>query len=89
MRGAQGTKLRGRGWSRGHEPERWDPNGLDLVVLHSDEARGLEFDAAVVVEPDDFPENVGRQGVLYTSLTRANKVLAVVHSAPLPRDLRR
>lgn len=82
------TDIRKRQWIRGRLPQSWTRDGHTVVVLHPDEARGLEFDAAVIVEPSDFPENVGRQGVLYTSLTRANKELAVVHSAPLPRDLR-
>jgi hypothetical protein len=51
-------------------------------------ARGLEFDGVVVVEPGDFPENLGKQGRLYTSLTRANKELTVLHSNPLPKALK-
>ena len=82
------VEFRKRGWTRGRDQHSWTQEGLTVVVLHPDAARGLEFDAAVVVEPRDFPENVGRQGVLYTSLTRANKELAVVHSRPLPRGLR-
>jgi DNA helicase IV len=49
----------------------------------------LEFDAVVVVEPIDFPKNLGRHGLLYTSLTRANRSLAVVHAKALPDELRR
>ena len=52
------------------------------------DARGLEFDGVVVVEPADYPENVGRLGLLYTSLTRATKELVVVHTKPLPKNLR-
>ncbi len=58
-----------------------------MRVLRPEEARGLEFDAVVVVEPSDFPEKVGRHGTLYTSLTRANQELVVVHSKPLPQQL--
>ncbi|WP_420439172.1 AAA family ATPase [Candidatus Poriferisodalis sp.] len=82
------TELRQRNWERGRWQHSWTRDGATVVVLHPDEARGLEFDAAVVVEPGDFPENVGRQGVLYTSLTRANKELIVVHTRRLPRVLR-
>lgn len=82
------VELRGRGWVRGRYQHSWTWDGATVVILHPDEARGLEFDAAVVVEPGVFPENVGRQGVLYTSLTRANKELAVVHARALPRRLR-
>ena len=85
-------EFRKRGWNRGQVQHSWRHNQEEgngrLVVLHPDEARGLEFDAAVVVEPGAFPENVGRHGVLYTSLTRANKELTVVHSQRLPRHLR-
>ena len=60
-----------------------------MAVLSINEARGLEFDAVLVIEPSQFPENVGRQGPLYTALTRANRELAVLHSKPLPEKLRR
>ena len=80
--------LRTRGWVRGHHQHIWSRDEATFVILDPDEARGLEFDAAVIVEPGDFPENVGRQGVLYTSLTRANKELTIVHARPLPRGLR-
>lgn len=82
------TDFRRRNWARGRLQHSWTLNGRTIVVFHPDEARGLEFDGAVVVEPTDFPENVGRQGVLYTSLTRANKELTVVHSKTLPKELR-
>ncbi len=42
----------------------------------------------MVVEPGDFQKNVGRHGSLYTSLTRANKKLVVVHSKALPKELK-
>jgi DNA helicase-2/ATP-dependent DNA helicase PcrA len=58
-------------------------------ALSADDARGLEFDAVVVVEPADYPKNLGRHGLLYTSLTRANRSLAIVHSKTLPDALRR
>lgn len=82
------AELRERTWSPGRHQHSWTQDDRTIAVLHPDEARGLEFDAAVVVEPGDFLENVGRHGVLYTSLTRANKELIVVHSRPLPRGLR-
>jgi DNA helicase IV len=82
------VEFRKRRWVRGRYQHSWARDGATVVVLHPDEARGLEFDAAVVVEPGEFPENVGRHGLLYTSLTRANKELVVIHSEPLPRSLR-
>lgn len=60
-----------------------------LTVLAPDQARGLEFDGVVVVEPEQFPMNLGRHGVLYTSLTRATRELVIVYSRPLPGDLAR
>jgi hypothetical protein len=85
---AVSAEFRRRHWVRHQLQHGWTLGGRTVVVFHPDEARGLEFDGAVVVEPGDFQENVGRQGVLYTSLTRANKELVVVYSAALPKDLR-
>jgi hypothetical protein len=64
------------------------PERPNVVVLGPNQARGLEFDAAIVVEPDDFPVNDHRRhGLLYTALTRPNKELVVVHSKDLPLQL--
>ena len=80
--------LRKRGWSAASGPgDTWSRDGRDVKVLVHDAARGLEFDAVVVVEPSEFPKNFGRFGPLYTALTRANRELAVVHSERLPREL--
>jgi DNA helicase IV len=62
----------------------WRNGDRALRVLPAERARGLEFDGVVVVEPTDFPELFGRKGVLYTALTRANKLLTVVHHRALP-----
>ena len=67
---------------------RLDRRGCRLSVVRPVEARGLEFDAVVVVEPADFQPNLGRHGELYTSLTRANQELVVIHSKAMPRELR-
>lgn len=80
--------FRKRRWMRAHTLHAWEREGRRVIILHPTNARGLEFDGVIVVEPVDFPENVGRLGLLYTSLTRATKELAVVHSKPLPTDLR-
>ncbi|WP_143447393.1 hypothetical protein [Kineosporia sp. R_H_3] len=53
------------------------------------DVRGLEFDGVVVVDPGLFPRSVDKEGPLYTSLTRANRELVVVHSRGLPAKLRR
>ncbi|MGW7042021.1 AAA family ATPase [Streptomyces avermitilis] len=61
--------------------------GLESVsVLTADEAKGLEFDHVVVVEPSavaaDTPAGLRR---LYVALTRCTQSLTVVHRRPLPR----
>jgi DNA helicase IV len=61
-----------------------------IVVLTVAEAKGLEFDAVVLVEPrqilDASPRGMNN---LYVALTRATQRLAVVHSGALPRVLSR
>src|SRR4051812_3992025 len=61
--------------------------GVNLLDLHV--AKGLEFDAIVVVEPAailrERPD--GGVGGLYTALTRATRALVIVHAEPLPEPL--
>jgi hypothetical protein len=58
--------------------------GVNLLGLGA--VKGLEFDAAIVIEPqailDETPD--GGRGGLYTALTRSTRALAVVHAEPLP-----
>ena len=67
-----------------------DVDGLDAAVtlVPVDIVKGLEFDGVVVVEPAQIVEEAP-QGLraLYVALTRATKVLTVVHTGPLPRSL--
>jgi len=78
-----------RGWKADEgDAFTWRAAEKALKLLPPERARGLEFDGVVVVEPADFPENVGRQGTLYTALTRANRLLSVVHFKPLPRGMK-
>ena len=51
--------------------------------------KGLEVDAAVVVEPRRIAEEQ-EQGLraLYVALTRATKRVAIIHSDSLPEVLR-
>ena len=82
--------LLSKGWRRGNHAGDWEQDGRTLALRTPDTARGVEFDGVVVVEPGAFPENfAGRIGPLYTSLTRANRELAVVYHAALPNALRR
>ncbi|MGA5305859.1 AAA family ATPase [Nucisporomicrobium flavum] len=84
------TMLRRADWEKSrNDPFTWQRSGREVTVAHPDNARGLEFDGVVVVEPADFPQNLGRQGPLYTALTRPNRELAVVHTKPLPERLRK
>lgn len=76
------------GWRRADQEGDWMLDGRRLSIRTPETARGVEFDGVVVVEPAAFPENLGRQGPLYTSLTRANRELAVVYHMPLPDALR-
>jgi DNA helicase IV len=61
-------------------------NLLDLHVI-----KGLEFDAAIVVDPQAIlvqrPD--GGVGALYTALTRSTRALVIVHSDELPGILSR
>jgi DNA helicase IV len=67
-----------------------------VTLLLPPEAKGLEFDAVVVVEPagflagGDVESELGRQlggRLLYIALTRAVQELTIVHAAPLPAAL--
>lgn len=76
------------GWTREPGAPRWTKGDLRMAVLGSENSRGVEFDGVVVVEPAAFPANLGIRGQLYTSLTRANRELVVVHSRGLPEKMR-
>ncbi|GAA1653576.1 DNA helicase [Mycolicibacterium murale] len=52
------------------------------------ETKGLEFDAVLVVEPDQILASEGGGAELYVALTRATQRLGVVHTRPLPEALR-
>lgn len=65
--------------------------GAPVSLVGPAEAKGLEFDGVVVVEPAAFETDAldstvaGR--LLYIALTRAVQELVVVHAQPLPADL--
>jgi hypothetical protein len=60
-----------------------------INLLGLGDVKGLEFDAAVIVEPAailaERPD--GGRGGLYTALTRSTRALALVHAEPLPDEL--
>ena len=59
-----------------------------VVVLPINSAKGLEFDAVVVVEPAEvLAESPRGANDLYVAITRSTQRLAVVHAAPLPAML--
>ncbi len=62
-------------------------SGVNVLGLQA--IKGLEFDAAIVLEPQailDQPIDGGRGG-LYTALTRSTRALAILHATPLPPAL--
>jgi superfamily I DNA/RNA helicase len=62
-----------------------------IAVLTPREAKGMEFDHVIVVEPAQIVEEAAEgQGLreLYVALTRPTRTLVVVHSRPLPPELR-
>ncbi|MDJ0382747.1 ATP-binding domain-containing protein [Streptomyces sp. G-G2] len=62
----------------GEEPDLTRP----VVLLDPRQAKGLEFDTVIVVEPaDQQPSD------LYVALTRATQTLGVLHTGRLPRGL--
>lgn len=60
-----------------------------VTLLAPPEAKGLEFDAVVVVEPAAFLADGALGGrLLYIALTRAVQSLTLVHAEDLPAELR-
>lgn len=53
-----------------------------MVVIDPRQAKGLEFDTVLVVEPAEFGASD-----LYVALTRATQRLGVLHTEPLPAAL--
>lgn len=64
------------------------PNAKSAVVLTPGQAKGLEFDHVIVVEPGVMAQDepVGLRH-LYVALTRCTRTLTVVHSRPLPSQI--
>lgn len=63
-------------------------SGVDdeIAVMTAQDAKGLEFDAVVVVEPAELVEGHGA-GDLYVAMTRPTQHLGVVHARPLPAGM--
>ena len=74
---------------RGHE-EAALFDETRIAVLTPREAKGMEFDHVIVVEPAQIvEESVEGQGLreLYVALTRPTTTLVLVHARPLPPEL--
>ncbi|MFF5079037.1 HelD family protein [Actinoplanes sp. NPDC000266] len=65
------------------------PDLLNQIALMTvRQAKGLEFDAVVVVEPDEIiAESPRGLSDLYVAVTRATRRLGVLHTADLPKVL--
>lgn len=60
----------------------------DIVVIDPHEAKGLEFDGVVIVEPGALLAGAGgRVGDLYVAMTRPTQRLRLVTSTPLPEGI--
>ncbi len=59
-----------------------------ITILPAPAAKGLEFDAVVVVEPSTIAGE-DRRGLrlLYVAMTRPIQHLSIVHASPLPAPL--
>ena len=56
-----------------------------ITVVSAPAAKGLEFDAAVVVEPAEIAgHDVRGLRLLYIAMTRPIQHLSIVHAEPLP-----
>ncbi|CAN5206112.1 AAA family ATPase [soil metagenome] len=60
----------------------------DIALLGTLDAKGLEFDSVVVVDPAAIVAGSERgAGALYVAMTRATQRLSVVSTSPLPKGL--
>jgi len=88
VKSLQQVLLKGSWRQVAHDKRFWVHGEIQAAVITPEIARGLEFDGVIVVEPSAFPQNLARLGSLYTSLTRANRELVIIHSDQLPDALR-
>jgi DNA helicase IV len=60
----------------------------DIVVISPREAKGLEFDGVVVLEPSVMLNHEhGKVGDLYVAMTRATQRLRLIASQPVPAGI--
>jgi DNA helicase IV len=83
---ADALDAEGLPWSPELQPS--DGGAAPIAVLGPDEAKGLEFDNVVVVEPAEIvAESPQGMRALFVALTRPTRRLALVHAEPLPKVL--
>ena len=58
----------------------------EIAVMTAQDAKGLEFDAVVIVEPSELIEAHGA-GDLYVAMSRSTQHLGVVHARELPAGI--
>lgn len=58
-----------------------------VTVLSAEQAKGLEFDHVIVVEPVAIAGPDGDWAYVYIALTRATRTLSVIYSTPEPFEL--
>lgn len=66
-----------------------DELDADLIVLSPANAKGLEFDTVIVVEPASILALQSGAAHLYVALTRATRRMLIVHEQPLPDVVQR
>lgn len=60
----------------------------EVVLITPRQAKGLEFDTVIVVEPQSIVSGSPRgTNDLYVALTRATQALGLVHTGELPEGL--
>lgn len=64
-----------------------DDHESRVRILTPNQAKGLEFDAVVLLEPGDIWRSGGGAAELYIALTRATQRLFTVHAKALPEPL--
>jgi DNA helicase IV len=62
--------------------------GQDIVVTTAREAKGLEFDGVVILEPAELLDAAGRRaGDLYVAMTRATQRLRLITTGEIPAGI--
>lgn len=60
------------------------PEDLGVTTLSPWQAKGLEFDSVLIVEPAQILARDYGLSLLYVAITRSTRLLSLVHAQPLP-----